>query len=87
MSDLIDGGRPMDNGYHRCGVNGCTRAVPQAKLMCLGHWRRVPQDLRFAVEVSYRRRRSAPQGERLAAVAAWRKAAAAALAWAGQVPA
>ncbi len=38
---------------HTCHVNQCTARVPPTMLMCLSHWRMVPQHLQADVQHSY----------------------------------
>ena len=40
---------------HHCHVPGCDREVPPHLLMCLNHWKRVPQPLRNRVWKTYRK--------------------------------
>lgn len=40
---------------HRCHARHCTAIVPPVMLMCLKHWRMVPQDMQRAVKMNYRR--------------------------------
>lgn len=42
-----------DLGRHQCPVTGSTQLLPSSKLMCLGHWRRVPKALQDAVYAAY----------------------------------
>ena len=39
---------------HHCHATGCDTAVPPRLLMCLKHWRMVPQALQDAVWAAYR---------------------------------
>ena len=39
---------------HTCHAVGCTKAVPPKLLMCLKHWRMVPNDLQKLVWKHYR---------------------------------
>lgn len=39
---------------HTCHARGCETAVPPKMLMCLKHWRMVPQELQKAVWAHYR---------------------------------
>jgi hypothetical protein len=40
---------------HHCHARGCKTAVAPNLLMCLPHWRLVPQELKRAVWATYRR--------------------------------
>ena len=40
---------------HKCHVPGCPTEVPPHMLMCLKHWRRVPELLRKRVWRTYRK--------------------------------
>jgi hypothetical protein len=42
-----------DLGRHQCPVEGCRVLLPPAKLMCLDHWRIVPESTRKAVYAAY----------------------------------
>ena len=39
---------------HHCHAKGCAVEVPPEMLMCLRHWRMVPQPLKRAVWMTYR---------------------------------
>ena len=45
--------RGRDIGRHQCPIGDCTWLLPAAKLMCLDHWRRVPEPLKRAVYAAY----------------------------------
>jgi hypothetical protein len=38
-----------NDGTHLCPVRWCKHRVPAGKLMCPGHWRKLPQPIRAAV--------------------------------------
>lgn len=40
---------------HHCHAIGCKKIVSPKVLMCAGHWRMLPPELRFPVIRSYRR--------------------------------
>lgn len=42
-----------DLGRHQCPVEGCRQLLPNAKLMCFDHWRKVPKALQEAVYAAY----------------------------------
>jgi hypothetical protein len=44
---------PRPDGHH-CHATGCTKAVKPELLMCLAHWRMVPQIIQRAVWANYR---------------------------------
>lgn len=44
---------PRDLSRHQCPIGGCTQLLPNAKLMCLDHWRMVPKALQDAVYAAY----------------------------------
>lgn len=46
----------VNDATHECPVAGCTRTVPNEKLMCWDHWRRVPTGLARMVYAAYRDR-------------------------------
>lgn len=41
---------------HECPRNGCTRQVPDNKLMCYADWAKVPHDIQKWVYAAYYRR-------------------------------
>ena len=48
---------------HTCPITGCTAQISTARLMCLPHWRQVPDDLKTAVNRAWRAYQRAPLGE------------------------
>lgn len=44
----------------RCPIAGCPEPVPEAKLMCLTHWRAVPSFTQRCVTVAYSALRKQP---------------------------
>lgn len=45
----------MTHFPHRCHARRCDIAVPPSELMCIKHWRMVPEVLRDAIWATYRR--------------------------------
>lgn len=39
---------------HLCAVRGCPHRIARVKLMCRGHWARVPGELRHRIWEAYR---------------------------------
>jgi hypothetical protein len=46
---------PAGEGGHHCHARMCSRPCPPERLMCPGHWFRVPRDLQDRVWATYRR--------------------------------
>ena len=65
-----DNGPGADDGTHLCPVRRCRWRVPQDKLMCPGHWRRLPQALKGAVLRAWGGGRGAGSPAHLAAIRA-----------------
>jgi hypothetical protein len=59
-----------DDEGHLCPVRRCTWRVPGARLMCPGHWRRVPRAIQAAVWRSWDNGSGAGTGAHRAAVSA-----------------
>jgi hypothetical protein len=43
------------NGMHECPVRGCTQMVPDERLLCVRHWRRVSRATNLKVYHAYRK--------------------------------
>lgn len=41
-------------GDHPCAAPRCVKTVPADKLMCVGHWRRLPRDIQGKVWRTWR---------------------------------
>ena len=41
---------------HHCNANDCLAKVDQRHLMCMKHWKLVPEELQFRVWTAYRKR-------------------------------
>jgi hypothetical protein len=53
---------------YRCPVSGCTEQVDPSRLMCRGHWYRMPRQLRDLVWATWRSGDGALSSEHLEAV-------------------
>lgn len=51
--------KPDDS--HECPVRGCVTPVPDERLMCLQHWRKVPKDVQDQVYRTWSQRKAAPR--------------------------
>lgn len=38
---------------HQCPISGCTKLLPSSKLLCLVHWRKVPNGMQAEVRDAY----------------------------------
>jgi hypothetical protein len=52
----------------RCAVSGCSEQVDPSRLMCRGHWYRLPRQLRDLVWMTWRSGEGALSSEHLEAV-------------------
>lgn len=60
----------MDDDRHDCPIDGCTKRIPHAVLMCRHHWAKVPRQLQGAVYRAWARGRGAGTDAHTTAIAA-----------------